>query len=518
MVRVQPGELFAAPVGSARVPDLSSRFDELLRRLGEISDLQRAAGLLIWDQATKMPPLGAPARAEQLATLARLGHDRATAPELGALLDDLHELEEGSEPDSLEASVVRVARRDYEKRRLVPSELRAELTRAGSLGYDAWLEARAATDFEILRPHLERRIALTQEYVACHEPFDDAYDVLLDDHERGMRTADVAAVFARLKEVLVPLVAGIGEPVDDSCLYGYFPPERQREFSLELMSRWGMDDEAWRLDDTVHPFALSLAESDIRLTTRFDDDNLSGILSCLHEFGHGLYERQVDARYFRTTLQDGTSSGFHESQSRLWENVVGRGLSTWRFFYPQLQETFPEQLAAVPLDEFHRALNRVAPSVTRVEADEVTYSLHIVLRFELEREMLAGAVTPADLPEAFNAKLREYLGVEPANVVEGVLQDVHWSDSNFGYFPTYALGNVISIQLWERATAELGDLDTEFERGQFGSLREWLGEHVHRWGRAFEPAELLERVVGGPLDAEPYLAYLGAKVEALDTA
>ena len=498
------------------MPDLRSRFEELLRRLGEIYDLQHAAFLLIWDQETKMPPLGAPARADQLATLARLAHYRATAPELGSLLEELRDVEESSDPESFEASVVRVARADYEKRRRIPSELRAEMTRAGSIGYGAWLEARAAADFEILRPHLEHRLELTREYVACHEPYEDPYDPLLDDHERGMRTADVAAVFARLKEELVPLVAGIGEPVDDSCLHGDFPPERQRDFSLNVLSCWGMDDQAWRLDDTVHPFALSLSESDIRLTTRFDDDNLGGIFSCLHEFGHGIYERQVDSRYFRTPLQEGTSSSFHESQSRLWENVVGRRLSTWRFFYPRLQAAFPEQLTAVPLDGFHRALNRVAPSVVRVDADEVTYSLHIVLRFELEREMLAGTVTPADLPEAFDAKLREYLGVEPANVVEGVLQDVHWSDSSFGYFPTYALGNVISVQLWERAASELGDLDGEFERGEFGALREWLREHVHRWGRAFEPAELLDRVVGGPLDAEPYLAYLRAKVETLE--
>ncbi len=462
-----------------------------------------------------MPPLGAPARAEQLATLARLAHDRATAPELGALLEELRELEESSARESFEASVIRVARRDYEKRRSVPSDLRAEMTRAGSLGYAAWLEARAAADYEIFRPHLEHRLELAREYVACHEPFDDPYDILLDDHEPSMRTADVASVFARLKEVLVPLVAGLGEPVDDSCLHGDFPPERQREFSLVMMERWGMDDQAWRLDDTVHPFMTGMSAADIRLTTRFDLDNVGGILSCLHEFGHGIYERQVDERYFRTPLQEGTSSSFHESQSRLWENVVGRRLSTWRFFYPQLQEAFPERLASVPLEEFHRALNRVAPGVIRVDADEVTYSLHIVLRFELEREMLAGTVTPADLPEAFDAKLREYLGVEPANVLEGVLQDVHWSDSNLGYFPSYALGNVISTQLWERAAEDLGDLDPEFERGEFGSLREWLGEHVHRWGRTFEPAELLERVVGGPLDAEPYLAYLNAKVEAL---
>jgi carboxypeptidase Taq len=498
------------------VPDQSSRFDELLRRLGEITDLRRVSGLLAWDHETKMPPLGAPARAEQSATLARLAHELGAAAELGTLLEELRQLEESSDRDSFEASVIRVARRDYEKERRIPGELRAEMTRAASLGYRAWLEARAEADFEILRPNLERRIALLHEYIACHEPFDDPYDVLLDDHEPGMRTADVAAVFARLKDELVPLLAGIGEPVDDSCLHGEFPADELRAFSLSVLSCWGMDDQAWRLDDTVHPFAVASGESDIRITARFDGESLIGLLSCLHEFGHGLYDRQIDERYARTPLHEGASSGFHESQSRLWENVVGRGLSTWRFFYPRLQEAFPRQFEGVPLETFHRALNRVAPGVSRMDADEVTYPLHIVLRFELEREMLAGDVTPADLPEAFAAKVREYLGVEPAGVVDGVLQDVHWSDSNFGYFPTYALGNVISVQLWERVTRDLPGLDQEFEQGDFGSLREWLREHVHRWGRVLEPPELLERAVGGPLDAEPYLAYLRSKVEALE--
>jgi carboxypeptidase Taq len=493
------------------------RFDELLRRLGEVSDLEAALELLCWDEETKMPPLGAPARAEQRATLARLAHELATAPELGALIDELRELEGRFEPESFEASIVRVARRDYEKRRRVPSELQAEMTRAGSLGYRAWLEARATGDYEIFRPHLERRLTLVHEYLACHEPFDDPYDVLLDDHEPGMRTVEVEAVFERLKDELVPLVAGLGEPVDDSFLHGDFPADRQRAFSLALLSRWGMDERSWRLDDTVHPFEVAVSRTDIRLTTRFPRQNLTGVFSCLHEFGHGLYEHQIDQRYSRTPLGAGTSSAFHEAQSRLWENVVGRRLSTWRFFYPLLQDTFPEQLAGVPLEDFHRALNRVAPTVCRVDADEVTYSLHIILRFELEREMLAGEVTPVDLPEAFDAKLREYLGVEPAGVVDGVLQDVHWADSSFGYFPTYAIGNVIGVQLWERATGELADLDREFERGEFGPLREWLHEHVHRWGRVFGPRQLLERVVGGALDPEPYLAYLREKIEALES-
>ena len=463
-----------------------------------------------------MPPDGATARAEAQGTLARTAHELATAPELGELLENLRDFEAEHPRESFEASVIRVTRRDYEKNRRVPAELRAEMTRAGSIGYQTWLKARKACDYELFRPQLERLIGLTREYVSCHEPYDDPYDPLLDDHEPGMKTAEVEVVFDCLRDGLVEMVAGLGEPVDDSCLFGDYPVDRQRAFSLEMLETWGMDDQSWRLDDTVHPFATAIAHNDIRLTTRLFPDNLSGILSCLHEFGHGLYERQVDPRYFRTPLATGASSAFHESQSRLWENVVGRSISTWRYFYPRLQETFPERLADVGLEKFHRALNKVTPSTIRVEADEVTYSLHIILRFELERELLAGTLTTADLPAAFDEKLRDYLGVQPKDVVEGVLQDVHWSGISFGYFPTYALGNVISIQLWERAVAELGDVDAQFEAGEFGPLREWLGENVHRWGTTFEPPELLERSVGGPLDAEPYLAYLRGKLEALD--
>ena len=491
------------------------RYDELLKRLGTISDIQRSSGLLIWDAETKLPPAGAAARAEQQGTLARIAHEHATAPEIGELLEELRDFEAQHEFESLEASVIRVTRRDYEKNRRVPAELRAELSRAGSLGYQGWLQAREARDYAIFQPYLERTLELTRQYIACHEPYDDPYDVVLDDYEPGMKTGEVVAVFDRLRDGLVALVSELGEPVDDSCLFGDYDVERQRAFSLEMLESWGMDDEAWRLDDTVHPFAISLAHGDIRLTTRLFPDNLGGILSCLHEFGHGVYERQVDPAYARTPLASGVSSAFHESQSRLWENVVGRSLSTWRFFYPRLQELFPERLADVPLETFHRAVNKVAPSTIRVEADEVTYSLHIILRFELEREMLAGTVTPASLAEAFEAKLGDYLGVAPADVVEGVLQDVHWSGPSFGYFPTYALGNVISIQLWERAVAELGDLDGQFEQGEFTPLREWLGENVHHWGRTFEPPVLLERAAGGPLDPEPYLRYLRGKVEAL---
>jgi carboxypeptidase Taq len=494
---------------------VSQQFDELLRRLGEISDLESATALLVWDEETKMPSLGFDARVEHRGTLARILHERQTAPELGALLEELRSFGEAHPHDSFEASVIRVARRDYEKAVRVPAALHAQRARHSSLGYHAWLEALEQKDYGILLPHFERGLELTREYVACFEPDGDPYDVLLDDYEPGMKTAEVEAVFDVLKARLVSMVRSVAEPVDDSCLRGAFSREAQRGFSLALLGRWGMDEEAWRLDDTVHPFADSLSPSDIRLTTNFEGNGLHGILSCMHEFGHGIYERQVDAAYTRTPLAHGVSAAFHESQSRMWENLVGRNLATWRFFYPELRDAFPEQLGNVSLETFHRALNRVAPTLRRVDADEVSYSLHIILRFELEREVLAGTVSLADLPEAFDAKLEEYLGLRPADAAEGVLQDVHWSDVSFGYFPTYALGNVISVQLWERAASELGDLEAQFERGEFAPLREWLREHVHRWGRALTPVELLERSVGGPLDPEPYLGYLRGKLEDL---
>jgi len=496
---------------------VNDRFEELRRRLGEIHDLEKAAGLLSWDEETKMPPAGAAARAEQRATLNRIAHELQVGPELGGLLEELRAFEEAHDYESFEASLVRVARRDFEKASRIPPDLRAELTRAGSLGYRAWLHAREEEDYAIMLPHLEHNLELRREYIRCFDVHGDPYDVLLDDYEPGMKTSEVEAIFDQLKAALVPMLRAVADrpSVDDSCLHGRFPRSAQRRFSLSVLERWGMDGAAWRLDRTVHPFAMSMSPSDIRLTTNFHEDSLHGILSCLHEFGHGVYERQVEAQYERTPLGHGVSAALHESQSRMWENLVGRSLSTWKFFYPQLQQELPEQFAAVPLERFHRALNKVQPSLRRVDADEVTYCLHIILRFELEREVLYGTVEPRDLPEAFDAKMREYLGLQPPDLSHGVLQDVHWSDMGLGYFPTYALGNVVSVQLWERAIADLGDLDEQFERGEFAPLREWLGTHVHRHGRAFTPQELLQRAVGGPMDPAPYLGYLERKLGEL---
>jgi carboxypeptidase Taq len=499
---------------------MTERFEELRRRLGEIHDVEKAAALLSWDEETKMPPSGAEARAEQRATLNRIAHELEVSDELGALLEELRPFEEQHDPASFEASLIRVARRDHAKAVRVPPELRAELTRAGSLGYQAWLRAREQEDYGIMLPHLEQNLELRLRYVACFDHDGDPYDVVLDDYEPGMKTVEVESIFEKLKARLTPMMRELAaaDPIDDSCLRGRFPRRAQRRFALGMLERWGMDRAAWRLDRTVHPFATSFSPTDIRLTTNFHEDSLHGLLSCMHEFGHGIYERQVDPAYTRTPLAQGVSSAFHESQSRMWENLVGRNIATWRFFYPRLQEEFPDQFGDVPLETFHRALNKVQPSFRRVDADEVTYCLHIILRFELERGMLSGEIALKDLPAAFDAKMREYLGLQPPDVVAGVLQDVHWSDMSMGYFPTYALGNVVSVQLWEKAEAELGDLDEQFERGEFAPLRDWLRETVHRHGRAFTPQELLLRAVGAPMDPAPYLRYLERKLGDLTAA
>ncbi len=492
--------------------------DERIQRLRQaaavIHDLEKAAGLLSWDEETKMPAGGAEIRAEQKATLHRLAHEHLISDEVDALLAELEPVEQDLDYDSDDASLIRVLRRDHEKARRVPPELHAEMVRSGSRGYRAWLAARESEDFDSMLPHYERGLELRHRYVECFSGYDDPYDVLLDDYEPGMKTVEVEEIFDQLKTALVPMIHAVAEadPVDDSFLQSGLPIAPQRRFSAWALDQLGFDPDYWRLDDTVHPFASSNSPFDIRLTTRFRETDLGGVLACFHEFGHGIYERQIAPELARTPLASGVSAALHESQSRMWENLVGRGIHAWRFFYPRLQEELEDNLGHVELRDFHRAINKVHPTLIRVEADEVTYNLHIILRFELERELLNGKLDPRDLSEAFNAKMQEYLGLTPPDLKHGVLQDVHWSDLSFGYFPTYALGNVISVQIWERALADVPDLNEQFERGEFGALREWTGEHVHKLGRKFTPQETVQRAAGGPIDPGPYLGYLERKL------
>ena len=495
------------------------RFADLKSRLAEIHDLRRAQEILFWDQTVMMPPGGGAVRGAQVTTLDRIAHEKFISDEIGTLLDDLAGYEAELDYDSDDASLIRTTRRDWEKARRVPAELAAEMTRAEADGHDIWAKARAENDYALFLPHLEHAIELKRRYVDCFEGYDEPYDVLLDDYEPGMKTAEVRQVFDDLKVELVPLIAEVGSVEgDDAFMDGPWPIDAQNEFSLKIIKRFGFDESFCRLDLTVHPFAASSGTQDIRLTTRYNEDDVTSIFTAMHECGHGLYEHGVSQSLERTPLCHGVSSALHESQSRMWENIVGRSRPFWNYFYPSFQEAFPEAVGGVDQERFYRAINRVKPSYIRVDADEATYNLHIILRFELEQEILAGTIDLKDLPAAWNARFEEYLGIPLPNDTVGVLQDVHWSGGGFGYFPTYSLGNIVSVQIWEKVLSELPDLPEQFEQGDFGPLHEWLRDRLYSLGRKFTPQETLERVVGGPIDAAPYVRYLKEKLGALAAA
>jgi carboxypeptidase Taq len=492
---------------------------ELRQRLAELSDLSAATSLLSWDQETMMPARGAELRAEQLGTLSRIVHERLTDDAVGRLLGELEGEEERlrtADPDSDDAALIRVTRRDWEKARRVPGELAAELARAGALGHQAWIGARERSDFAAFLPFLERNVELKLRYVECFEGFEDPYDVLLDDYEEGMTSAEVDALFRELRAALVPLIAAVAEradAVDGGVLHGSFDVERQRGLVRGLLERLGWSADGWRLDEAAHPFATSFGTTDVRLTTRFDPSYVGmAIFSAIHEFGHGLYESQIAPALQRTPLAAGVSLGVHESQSRLWENLVGRGRPFAGWLRGRLAEAFPDAFGDVDAETLYRAVNRVAPSLIRVEADEATYGLHVILRFELEREMIAGTIALRDLPEAWNARMEEYLGVGVPDDARGVLQDVHWAGGHIGYFSTYALGNLIGAQLWQRLRTDLPDLDDALAAGEVAALRDWLREHVHRFGRKLPPKELIARACGGPIQVAPFVDYLRAKL------
>jgi carboxypeptidase Taq len=488
---------------------------ELRERLAVVSDLRRAVWLLGWDQQTMMPPRGTPARSDQVATVDRLAHELFTSDEVGELLGSLADYERELDPESIDAALIRVTRRDWDKARKVPADLRAEITRAEALGVPAWAEARKNSDFAAFLPHLRRNLELKLQYVECFaDSGRPAYDILLDDYHEDAKSEEITAVFQRLKDEVIPLIREVAgaEQVETSFAQGHFPVERQELFGREILEPLGYTSEAWRLDPTVHPFATSISIDDIRLTTRYSESELESIFHTTHEFGHGIYEHGVDPELERTPLVWLDSMVLHESQSRLWENLVCRSRPFWHHFFPKLQNLFPNQLADIDDEAWWRFVNRVEPSLIRVEADEVTYGMHIILRYELEQEIIAGRLALEDVPEAWNGKMKEYLGLDVPDDARGVLQDVHWSGGSFGYFPTYLLGTIASVQIWEAVRTDLADLDAQMEAGDFAPLREWLGDKLYRWGRRLPPDEMLRRIVGGPLDAEPYLRYLKGKV------
>jgi carboxypeptidase Taq len=482
--------------------------DELRRRLAEISDLERVAMLLAWDQEVVMPPGGTEWRAQQRATLDRLAHERFVDDEVGELLQT-------AAPESdLDTDLLRVARRDFDRARRVPAELVEELAHAGSTGHAAWTRAREASDFAEFEPHLRRNVELARRLIACFPEAERPYDALLDTYEPGMTTTATEDVLGRLRDGLVPLVAAAPDGDDALVTGGPFPVPAQRRVLETVLHQVGVDEERWRLDVAIHPFAVAASLGDVRVTTRYAEDDLDSLFSTLHEFGHGLYEAGIDPALARSPLASGASSAVHESQSRLWENMVGRSPGFWRWCFPHLQEAFPERFAGRTWRDVHRAVNVVRPTPIRVSADEVTYGLHVILRFELELALFEGGLDVADLPAAWAERTRAYLGLEIPDDAHGVLQDVHWAEGLFGYFPTYALGTILSGQLWELVSREVPDLDERFARGEFGPLAEWLREHVHRHGRRLMPGELVERITGGPLDPAPYLSYVRRKLDA----
>jgi carboxypeptidase Taq len=490
-------------------------FDNLLARLADISNLDQASAVLNWDQRTYMPPQGSPARARHLATLAKLAHEMFVARETQDLLAAA-EGEAGKFPDgSDQRAMLRVARRNMDKATKVPTSLIIELTETCSLAEEIWQNAKAADDYKTFAPWLDKIYHLKRQYAAAIGYNKRIYDALLDDFEEGMTADALDPIFQTLRDFTVPFVARIKERagrVTDDLLKLDYNEASQQTFSTRILKDCGFDFSKGRLDVSVHPFCTNFSPNDVRITTRYQRNWLpSALFGCLHEMGHALYEMNNNPAYEGTPLASGISLGVHESQSRLWENLVGRSKAFWSRYYPDLQKTFPAQLAAVPMDSFYRSINRVSPSLIRVEADEVTYNLHIILRYELEQDFLEQRLTAKDAPAAWNDKMQRYFGLTPPSDSQGILQDVHWSGGGIGYFPTYSLGNILAAQLFESAAAAIPNLQAEIQNASFAPLLNWLTTHVHQHGKKYPPQELVKRATGRPLATEPYLRYLNDK-------
>jgi carboxypeptidase Taq len=493
---------------------METKINQLKSNLAEVFDLQSSAGLLGWDQQTYMPTGGAEGRSHQLSTLERLAHVKFTSPETGALLDDLEGYAEQLGPDSDDARLIKVSRREYEKHIKVPPEWVAEFARITTIAQQVWQEAREEDNFAKFQPYLEKIVVLRQQYANLFTPYAHIYDPLLDDYEPGLKTADVKEIFETLRPHQVELIQKIAEmpQADDSFLHQPFDEGKQWGFGVKVITKYGFDWKRGRQDRSAHPFTQNSGIDDVRITTRVIPDFLNpALFATMHEAGHALYELGVDHTFARTPLAGGTSLAVHESQSRMWENLVGRSMPFWEYFYPLLQDTFPSQLGNVDLQKFYKGINKVEPSLIRVEADEATYNLHIMMRLELEIALMEGNLEVKDLPEAWNASSKEYLGIIPTDDACGVLQDVHWSGGMIGYFSTYALGNLIASQLWECINSDIPDLPDQIRNGEFSPLLTWLVEKIHRHGSKYEPLELVQRVTGSKINPEPYMRYLQTK-------
>ncbi len=491
------------------------KLQELKTRLSEINDIESAASLLYWDQATYMPPGGAAARGRQLATLRHIAHTKFTDPAIGQLLEDLSSYERSLPPDSDEASLIRVTRRDYERAVKIPADFTARFSQHSTETYEVWAKARSANDFAAVQPYLEKTLELSRELANFFPGYEHIADPLIAEADYGMKATSVRELFAELRQQLVPIVEAISaQPVTDaSCLHQHFPEAEQIAFSLKVIEKLGYDFQRGRQDKTLHPFMTKFSTGDVRITTRIRENDLNeGLFSTIHETGHALYEQGVNRDFEATPLAGGTSSGVHESQSRLWENMVGRSRPFWKFFYPQLQAQFPQQLGDVSLETFYRAINKVERSLIRTDADEVTYNLHVMIRFDLELQLLEGTLAVRDLPQAWNERYRSDLGIVPPNDSNGVLQDVHWYGGAIGgMFQGYTLGNLMSAQFFQAALQFHPHISTEIEQGNFDTLHNWLKTNIYQHGRKYTAAEIVELATGKALSIEPFISYIQQK-------
>ena len=497
---------------------MQEKLKRLKTILAEVSDLLSATALLSWDQQTYMPPGGVIARGNQIATLSSLGHSKFVSEEVGRLLEDLKAYAESLDPESNDACLIEVTSRDYQKQTKVPSDYVAEFSRITVVAHGAWEEARKTDDFSHFQPHLEKIVEMRRQYADFFAPYDHVYDPLLDDFEPGMKTAEVQEIFTDLRPKQVELIKAISDKpeVDDSFLHQPFDDQKQWDFGVQAITKYGYDWNRGRQDKAAHPFTTNFGIGDVRITTWVESNFLNpALFGTLHEAGHAIYEQGVSKDLERTPLAGGASLSIHESQSRMYENLLGRSYDFWVYFYPKLQGVFSTELGNVNLDTFYKGINKVEPSLIRVEADEVTYNMHVMLRLELEIVLMEGKLKVADLPSAWNERMVDYLGIVPPNDADGVLQDVHWSRGILGYFPTYSLGNLVSNQLWEKINQDIPGLSSQIQVGDFNELLAWLRENVHSHGSKFKPQVLVNRIVGSGIKPEAYVKYLNDKFGAI---
>lgn len=479
------------------------------------ADFRNAAAVLEWDQETYMPAKGYKTRGRQLATLAARAHELLTNSEYAALLETL---KADNSLDEIQAINVRLSLEDFEKNKKLSNAFVAELSQATSTALQAWIEARRKNNYGIFAPELKKMIGLKKQQAALYGYDNHPYDALLDDYEKGATVAQLNPIFEKLRNELPAILSAIScaGQVDDSFLQKHYPKDAQFQFSLDVLTAMGYDFEAGRQDYSEHPFTTSFSPSDVRITTRVDEDDFSSLFwSSVHEGGHALYEQGLPTEQYGMPICAATSLAIHESQSRLWENCVARGMDFWKYFYKPLQAKFSEQLGSVSIEKFYAGMNKVLPSLIRTEADELTYHFHVMIRYEIEKGLLEDSISVEDLPKVWAEKYQQYLGITPPDDVQGILQDVHWAHGSFGYFPTYSLGSFYAVQFFQKAKEELPEIVNEMEVGTFHSLGRWLRQNIHQQGRRYRSEQLCERTTGTKLRVDAFLGYAKEKYSSI---